>query len=186
MRYETQEDVNLRLNKSLVRKGDVPVYVQAVEDRETVVVHNCFTGRKEKLSVAELNLTPVPLGYFITDDEVCYASRKPTRRYKQGLTNENVRVLTAFNKRAIAVSMNDKGLCKAIMGHYPSIEEAFQRCREGADIVPFSREWAVANYKDELCVMYKCEVVGYVGDNNVMLLPEKYFLKESLTEALDV
>lgn len=186
MRYESENDVNLRLKSSLVRKGNEPVYVQAVEDKETVVVHNCHTGRKERIEVEKLNLTPVPLGYVITGGDVVYVTRKPTRKYKQGLTNDNSSAKHVLTGRPVAVRMNDEGLAKTIMGEFPSIEEAFQRCREGADIIPFSRNWAVANCKDELCVMYKCEVVGYVGDNSVMLSPDKYYLKESLMEALNV
>src|SRR5690606_18137671 len=103
-----------------------------------------------------------------------------------GLTSENVVALDVLSGRPVGLAMSDKGLCDTVMGVFPSVEEAFQQCREGKDIVPFHRSWAVANYKDELCVMHKGVVVGYVGDNSVMLSPEKYFLKESLMEALDV
>ena len=187
MRYESEADVKLRLHSSLVRKLDgVPVYVQAVESRNEVVVHNCQSGRKERITIDQLNLTPVPLGYVESDDEVFYVTRKPTRRYKQGLTTENMVVKDVMRNSFTRLSVNDKGLCKAIMGNYPAVEEAFQECRAGKRIVPFSREWAVANYKEDLCVMHKGVVVGYVGDDNVMLSPDKYFLKESLMEVLNV
>lgn len=186
MRYESTDDVKLRLGSSLVRKMDgSPVYVQGVESRNEVVVHNCHSGRKERLSVEELDLTPVPLGYVESDGEVMYVTRKPTRRYKQGLTTENMVVRDVMRNSFTRLPVNDKGLCKAIMNNYPKVEEAFQECRAGKRIVPFSREWAVANYKDDLCVMHKGIVVGYVGDDNVMLSPDKYFLKESLMESLN-
>lgn len=186
MRYESEADVKLRLQQSLVRKGKEPVYVQAVENKDTVVIHNCVTGRKERVDVSELDLSPVPLGYVISDGEVVYVTRKPTRRYKQGLTTENMVVRDVLRNRFTKLSVNDKGLCKTVLGTYPSVEEAFQECRNGKDIIPFSREWAVANYKDELCVMHKGNVVGYVGDESVMLSPDKYYLKESLMEVLNV
>lgn len=186
MRYESEEDVKLRLHNSLVRKGEHPVYVQAVDSKEVVTIHNVFTGRKERVNVEELNLSPVPLGYVVSEDVVYYVTRKPTRRYKQGLTSDNMVVKEVLRNRHTRLPINDKGLCNAVMGIYPSIEEAFQGCRNGEDIVPFSREWAVANYKDDLCVLHKGDVVGYVGDESVMLSPDKYYLKESLMEALNV
>lgn len=186
MRYETDDDVKLRLQKSLVRYGGRPVIVDAVADKENVVVYDVKTGKRERCTVAELDLTPVPLGYSELEDTVVYVTRKPTRRYKQGLTTENIVATDVFTKRAVGLPIQAKPLARTVMGEFKSVEDAFQLCRNGERIVPFAREWAVANYKDELCVMYRGNVVGYVGDDNVMLSPDKYFLKESLMEALNV
>ncbi|AJT60761.1 hypothetical protein [Citrobacter phage CVT22] len=186
MYYESEADVNLRLKGSLVRKENVPMYVQEANSKDEVRVHNVHTGRKEDCLIADLDLTPVPLGYCVSDGDVLYVSRKPTRKYKQGLTTENSVAWDVMLQRHVKIPMADKGLCRTIMNDYPSVEEAFQECRKGKAIVPFHRSWAVANYKDELCVMHKGTVVGYVGDDVVVLMPEKYFLKESLEEALGV
>lgn len=186
MRYESEADVKLRLGSSLVRKGETPVYIKGVESINKVIVYDPIKRETDFAKVSDLNLTPVPLGYVERDGEVLYVTRKPTRKYKQGLTQENMVAKDVLSGRLVALRIDDRGLSKAILGQYPSIEQSFQQCRDGADIVPFSREWAVANYKGELCVMHKGSVVGYVGDDNVMLSPDKYFLKESLMEVLNV
>lgn len=186
MRYESEADVKLRLGNSLVRKGATPVYIKGVESINKVIVYDPIKRETDYAKVSDLNLTPVPLGYVESAGDVLYVTRKPTRKYKQGLTQENMVAKDVLSGRLVALRIDDKGLSKAILGQYPSIEEAFQQCREGSGIVPFSREWAVANYKEELCVMHKGGVVGYVGDDNIMLSPDKYFLKESLMEVLNV
>ena len=186
MRYESAGDVKLRLQGSLVRVNNTPVYVREVLGENQVAVYNCITGDNAKVKVSDLDLQPVQLGYTISDGDVLYVTRKPTRRYKQGLTSENMVVRDVLTGRLSKLRIDDEGLAKTVVGTYPTVEEAFQQCRNGKAIVPFSREWAVANYKEELCVMHKGNVVGYVGDDNVMLSPDKYFLKESLMEALYV
>lgn len=186
MRYESENDINLRLKGSLVRKGNEPVLVEDAIGNNKVAVYNCFTGNKEKVGIEDLDLTPVPLGFVLTKNGLSYVSRKPTRKYKQGLTQENMRSVDVLEGVENRVRLHDESMINAIMGVYPSVEEAFQRCRNGEKVVPFSRHWAVANHKDELCVFHKTEVVGYVGDNSVVLSPDKYYLKESLMEALYV
>lgn len=78
-----------------------------------------------------------------------------------------------------------KSVAKTIVGDFPDIGEAFQAVRSGASkIVPFHREWAVADKEDELCLMYRGDVVGYVGDQSVKLMPERFYLQEVLALCL--
>lgn len=186
MYYESEEDVRLRLSKSVVRLGEQPVYVEGTLSKDRVVICLLEEGDRKECDIKDLNLLPVPLGYIQTRAGAVYASRRPVRRYKQGLNDENMVALDVFTKAPVRLPVTSKEVCRTILGKYPPVGEAFQQVREGKLIVPFSREWAVANYKEELCVMYKGNVVGYVGDDNVMLSPDKYFLKESLMEALNV
>lgn len=188
MRYETVADVKLRLNASVVRVKERPVLVLDANDNGTVSVYVIDTGDRIYVKVKDLELKPVPLGYVNSREAgLIYCMRKPTRRYKQGLTNENLVATDVYSGQEIRINLKSEELSYTIQGKFPSIEECFTKVREGVTkALAFTREWAVAHIKDELSILYKGSVVGYVGDNAIMLNPDKYFLKESLTEALNV
>lgn len=197
MYYETERDVELRLRHSLVMWEKRPVIVQAAESKDKVIVEDMLTGRNSSVRIEALNLSPdaAKLGYVIDDrtGRVFFSMRKPIRKYKQGLTQENFFAFNALEKPSerlfgqgrSEVSPFSKGVAKTILGTFPDIGEAFQAVRSGgAKIMPFSREWAVGEKEDELCLMYRGDVVGYVGDQSVKLLPERFYLQEVLALCL--
>lgn len=197
MYYETERDVELRLRHSLVMWEKRPVIVQAAESKDKVIVEDMLTGRNSSVRIESLNLSPdaAKLGYVIDDrtGRVFFSMRKPIRKYKQGLTQENFFAFNALEKPSerlfgqgrSEVSPFSKGVAKTILGTFPDIGEAFQAVRSGgAKIMPFSREWAVGEKEDELCLMYRGDVVGYVGDQSVKLLPERFYLQEVLALCL--
>lgn len=180
MYYESANDVQLRLRHSVVRFGGQPVVVEEVGGKEMVGITNILTGERLTANVSKLDLTPVPLGYMLHGKSLYYVMRKPTRKYKQGLCGENV-MFKLVSGDEVPVSYCGKSIGKTIAGDYPSIEEAFNLVRKGkAKAIPFSREWAVAEREDELCILYRGETVGFVGDTFVSILPERAYLKESL------
>lgn len=192
MRYESERDVELRLRNSVVMFNQRPVLVNAVENRNIVIVEDMLTGRSERAEVNALDLSPdsAKLGYVIAEGgEVYFAMRKPTRRYKQGLTTENFLAFKALEKPSDKEMANvrthlhpfNKYVARTILGQFPDMGEAFQKVRDGRSrIVPFHREWAVAEKDDELSLLYRGDVVGYVGDRSVKLIPERFYLKEVL------
>lgn len=191
MYYESERDVELRLRNSVVMLKQRPVVVQAVENVSTVIVEDMLTGRSSRVAVDSLDLSPesAKLGYVITDDRVYFSMRKPTRRYKQGLTTENFFAFNALEKPSdkqlaqIRTELHpfSKNVAKTILGVFPDIGEAFNSVRKGEKrIVPFHREWAVADKEDELCLLYRGDIVGYVGDQSVKLSPNNFYLKEVL------
>lgn len=206
MRYESERDVKLRLENSVVMWERRPVIVTAAESLEMVIVQDILTERNSRVRLEALDLSPAsaPLGYTVSDTgRVLFAMRKPSRRFKQGLTQENFFAFNALEKpsdrefaemfaaagrapRAArmvgdAIHPFSKSIARTIMGQFPDIGEAFQSVRKGQkNIVPFHREWAVGEKHDDLCLFYRGDVVGYVGDGSVKLLPEKFYLKECL------
>ncbi len=191
MRYESEGDVKTRLHNTVVVSAGRPCLVISVENRHEVIVQDLEDGNHSRVKVVDLDLDPshAPLGYVINDGDVLIAMRKPTRRYKQGLSGENLVVQPVLEKAAERrlgrLHYASKSIGRTMLGKYPSIEEAFQKTRKGqARIVPFNRDWAVANHEDELCLVFRGEVVGYVLDESVKLLPERFYLKESLEVAL--
>ena len=196
MYYESERDVELRLRHSLVMWEKRPVVVQAAESKDKVIVDDLLTGRSSSVRIEALNLAPdaAKLGYVIDDrGRVFFSMRKPVRKYKQGLTQDNFFAFNAlekpverlFGQGRSEVSPFSKSVAKTIVGDFPDIGEAFQAVRSGASkIVPFHREWAVADKEDELLLMYRGDVVGYVGDQSVKLMPDRFYLQEVLAICL--
>lgn len=189
MRYESTRDVELRLRHSVVMYQGRPVMVMNVEDINSVIVEDILEGEAKRVKVSDLDLQPAsaPLGYVLAGDNVFMAMRKPVRKFKQGLTQENMIVRPVSFKRrdeplrGRGVHFGSKEVAKTMIGDFPDIGKAFQDVRSGRmSIVPFSRDWAVADVEDDLSIVFRGEVVGYATDNSVKLLPERFYLKESL------
>ena len=186
MKYESVDDVKLRLHRSVVGYKGHPVHVDEVAGINDVIVTNLVSGGSERAKVSDLDLDPshLPLGYVMADDRVFLTSRKPCRKYKQGLTNENFHAKEVLQEREregrLNLSVTSRYVAKTMMGEFPDIGTAFQLVRTGQKrIVPFNREWAVADTEGDICVVYRGEVVGYAGNTSVLLLPERAYLKES-------
>ncbi len=190
MRYESENDVKTRLGNSVVMSGGRPVLVIGTEDRHTVHVQDLETEKVSKVKVAELDLEPshAPLGYIIEGDEVYLAMRKPARRFKQGLTGDNLvvrKVLQDEGRPRGRIHHASKAIGRTMMGQFPDVGTAFQKVRNGlSNIVPFHRDWAVGIDEGELSLLFRGEVVGFVLDTSVKLMPERFYLKESLEVAL--
>ncbi len=189
MRYESTRDVELRLRHSVVMYQGRPVMVMQVEDIDQVVVEDILQGESKRVKVSELDLQPssAPLGYIIHEQGVFMAMRKPVRKFKQGLTQENmiVKPVTLGRRtealRRSPIHFGGKEIARTMIGSFPDIGKAFQDVRSGRkEIVPFSRDWAVADHEGDLSIAFRGEVVGYATDNSVKLLPERFYLKESL------
>lgn len=206
MNYESQDDIRLRLGGSVVSYNGRPVRVEDVVDRHHVAVTNLVTGKTDTVKWRELNLEPsaLPLGYVqVDDDNLVLVSRRPCRRYKQGLTVENihaVRVLQTAPRRAMArreegapvavavggrgnynISPTDSKLVLTMMSQFPDIGTAFQKVRSGkSNCQAFSKDWAVGREDGDMCLVYRGEVVGFVTDTTVRLKPERSYLKEGL------
>ncbi len=192
MRYESEQDVKTRLQHSVVMYKKRPMLVIGVEDKNTLVVQDLLTERAETAPIGEVDLDPshAPLGYIMEGEDVYLAMRKPVRRYKQGLNQENLLVkpvLKAEGRRMGRINFHSKSIGRAMLGQYPSVEDAFQSARNRtSELVPFSRDWAVGTHDEELSLVFRGEVVGFVLDESVKLLPERFYLKESLEVALNV
>lgn len=191
MRYESEADVKTRLYHTVVIHKQRPCLVVGVEDKNTVVVSDLETDKHSKALVADLDLDPshAPLGYVIDGEDVYMAMRKPVRRYKQGLNNENLVLKNVLDeppaRRMGRLNFASKAIGKTMLGQFPDVGEAFQKVRkQEARIVPFHRDWAVGVHEGEACLVFRGEVVGYVLDESVKLLPERFYLRESLEVAL--
>lgn len=203
MNYESQDDVRLRLGGSVVAYQGHPVKVEDVVDRQRVLVTDLVTGNTNTVKWQDLNLEPsaLPLGYVqVDDDTLALVTRRPCRRYKQGLTVENIHAVRVLGRRRgrpepeqaprgapaggrgdIAIAPTQRQLVNTMMGKFTEIGTAFQKVRsEAARVQAFSKDWAVGREDGDLCIIYRGEVVGFATDNSIRLKPERSYLKESL------
>lgn len=197
MRYESSRDVELRLKGSVVMLNKRPVFVQDVIGEDRVRVTDILSDENKDVKVSALDLSPssMSLGYVLAEGKLFFAQRRPTRKFKQGLTKENIFTFDALDKpddKAMADILRGAGLrphinpfsaafARSLLGEYPDVGTAFRKVRSGeSKALPFSREWAVADKDDELCLLFRGDVVGYVGNDSVKLNREHFYLKESL------
>lgn len=198
MKYESSDDVRLRLYHSVVAMEGMPVYVIDVHDKFSVEIHNLVTGKRSDVKIEQLDLDPshLPLGYVQVDDEtLVIASRKPSRRYKQGLTQENLHSVNVVSKTrrgeprgaraTFPLAVSNDALIRTMQGKFTPIGDAFQKVRShSAKVQAFSKDWAVSEDAGDLCLLYRGEVVGFANDDKAILLPERAYLKESLALCL--
>lgn len=192
MYYESADDVRLRLQRCIVCHKGVAVMVDDVVDKKTVKVTSLLSREEYHVKWEELDLRPssLPLGYVQIDNNTLgLASRKPARKYKQGLTQENISISRVLVKRGqeerINVPITSKQMLRTLHGKFPDIGDAFQRVRDGScSIQAFHKDWAVASDEGDLCLVHRGEIVAYATDNTVKLLPERVYLKEVLEACL--
>lgn len=185
MLYESANDINQRLTGSVVRYKGEPVLVgEVVGAKGHVSITHLYTDENERVLYTDLDLTPVPLGNTFVNGNVAFIQRKPARKWKQGLSNDNMNVKSFVPVRGLRNTSD--AVIRTIKGEYPSIEDAFQKVRSGEyQGCPFSREWAVVMYDGDLSIVHRGEIVGYVTDKTIKLMPEKYYLQESLCQSLE-
>jgi hypothetical protein len=109
------------------------------------------------------------LGYVNVSNSIVYVSRKPIRRYKAGLSKENMDLKycdhAAYPKNTMYITAYLQGmtaieLADCIMGKYPTFEECIQKVtKEGVRAIAFDRQFAM---NDNGVILYKNSVVGQI------------------------
>lgn len=188
VKYEDPVYASDRLNQTIVRHNDYPVFVDHIsEDGEARILPLC-KGDWEDVHYLDLDLTPVPLGNYNINGSVAYAQRMPKRRdWRQGLRDNNCRFLRVIGDFG-RIGLNSKETVNTILGLYPSPEKVVESIICGEVVgAAFSRYFSLGKTRGEKQVnlFYKTEVVGKVvaGDQLVFeLMQEKEFLREFLQE----
>lgn len=121
-------------------------------------------------------------GYFNYRGVCCYISRYPCRKYKHGLSSDNIRIMshaapcvTASIKikdcKEQAMYLRVKALSHMYKNKYPTFEEAIQMLKkQGVYSVAFDRQFAI--HRDGT-VSYKTRFVGVISKNKIVL--EDYY-----------
>lgn len=182
MLYETVEDAHFRLTSSIILYKDRPVYVlNFINNTPRMTCLDMLSqghitvdlDKEEKL----IDITPVRLGYCNIGGKAHYISRMPTRRYKQGLTSENVSCRTVDRD-----VLTTKELARTIMGQYPKIPVAKDAILKSCSSMAFHRCFALRkgqNGAKHFSLMYKGREVG-VLKGEIFTFGQGFFHLESL------
>lgn len=170
------EYANSRLQGTIVRIGEEPVFVHVVQRNCKALVaklKDIYTDFEVDMN--DLNVVPVPLGMCNFKNEVSYLQRIPMRRdWRQGLRREN------FCSNNIPHHMvPPEVLGGVIEGVYPTLKEALENVKKGISTA-FHRHWAITKTSH---LMYKRDIVGVVDGDLFMLNRDYQYLAEALEEA---
>jgi hypothetical protein len=191
MKYETPDYAYQRLDSTVVRINKEAVYIQFLEGWHcNIIVLATKKNYKADIRKVPLDLNPIPLGYINRRNEAIYLTRKPLRKYKQGLSRDSL-VVKAIGEAKMA--MRNKGdillspeLSKCVDNIYPSLTEAFNSVEiEKAQSVAFSRVFAINRselFQDVYELLYKNRVIGSINREGIDLESRYLFLKEMLEE----
>lgn len=197
--YASVADARMRLNGSYVLYKERIVLVEgAYEDEETDEIFlsiQSVVGRKE-VPLEEVDLSPITLGYIQEGKTAVYLSRRPCRKWKQGLhpsenmvgrfVNLTVRPYHCVEVRGWLlrkyVSQKKLSLPHNVAG-YPSLLKARELSKEDeGSSVAFSRDFAMLGNK----IVYRGKsVVGYLRKGNPVLLTRYKYLNELLMESIN-
>lgn len=168
-----------RLENSLVRTvGGVPVFIEQISG-DGICTGSTLNGMPMALKLRELNVLPVPLGYINFENTAVYTCRKPARKWKQGLTSDNLYFVGGGNK--IREAWPFPSLEKTINNVYPSVDVAAKVAKKNQSYCAFHRDFAVSSGQ-QLC--YKGVVVGDINGKDVTLSRQYEYLVEYLEEVL--
>jgi len=189
MKYTDSDYARQRLNSTVVRIGEDPIYLISEGGWEYRAIR-LKDGKDSTINIrkVDLNLNPVPLGYVNYGQEAYYLSRKPVRRWKQGLGEESLSVISHMAKKAIIPRggiIASPALAYCIENKYPSIQKCYKKINSGlVNSMSFSRDFALGWKKELILLYYKGKEIGLFSKNGLNLNKNYSFLKEALEEAI--
>lgn len=211
-KYETQEEVRLRLEGSVVLYKEKPVYITRCsfpeeEDKKGEIARVYFMplpyGKRLKkgerqpgetrkfLSSKNFDLAPFRMGYFNYKGRAYFASRAPVRQYKQGLTGKTCSIKGIKGRPADDINFDmmikTDGFADMVAGNYPTFAEIGELLGdEEQSSVAISRSFAfeIDHDLDSLFLLHKGVRCGLaLRDDKALRIPEKYrFLREEMEE----
>lgn len=205
--FQTVEEINYRYTGSIIYKGKKPILVRDAlhqrGDGHFVNGANLYyleigegfnlNQKDTPASDPELSDGPFSLGYINgiehQDDEghisadISYCTRVPVRKWKQGLTQQNLSFQgggLTFNKACVT-----KGFMHMLQGVYPSFEEAKKNIGPRIRRIAYNRHWAIGvNKIGTYDLFYRGQGVG-VGaksPDQLELGPKFTYLQEAFND----
>lgn len=161
----------------------LPVKVKDINPDKKIRIFNIMTQKYHWVTF-EFDKFSAPkcrIGYVNIMGHSLYISRKPVRRYSNGITRGNLRVSQNEGDDSpglgyavdLAGELTHPALIQSVFGIYPTIEEALNECVEGRDhSVAFDRQFAV---NEDRAVFYKAKYVGSVDKKTNKISFDKSF-----------
>ena len=181
------EDLGMRLVESLIRYRGQPAYVAGSEGNTLLLT---LTRQNETVRVplpdAGIDVRPVPLGYVNGNSKCWFVTRKPERRYKQGLTSRSMSITGPEMSMHTSRFLTCVGFAKTVLGEYPDYSNALRSVRRRNGSKAFSRRFALAWDRElgEVMLCHRGKRVGQVQDGRPVLSERNQYLQEELEAAL--
>ena len=179
MKFDRCGDVKLYLVNSLIVYDGKPVEVLAAHaqggDRFEIKLRHLSSGADAFFTDTNdplLEMESPTLGYINYGGQASYLQREPVRRYKRGLSCENVK----------SQHFSAEGVLSVFENNYPSFSTAMDSVKHGVvTSCAFSSNFAI----DKDTLYFKKRKVGKVKDGDAKLDKKFLFLKKKLQESID-
>lgn len=171
LRYDSQNDVRMRLNGTIVRWRTEPIIVSDYGEDLLLKGKRLSNGRTLPdlihSSDEDLDISSPPLGYLNYNGRAYYVQRIPIRKQLQGFHPD---VATIFSESASDTPENTYSLIKSkhmadtIKNIYPNGYESLQALLKSKNVlsIAFHRRWALV--KDELGIIklrHNIQTIGW-------------------------
>jgi hypothetical protein len=177
MYYNNVEYAMGRLNDTIVNSSKGPVYIKKVYDTTSVIedtlcsVVYLQTEGSGRVKLTDIDLKPVELGWVNVGQDSSFMTRKPARRWRQGLSVDNISFLGGGG----FMSFPFKEMFNTIMGIYPTIEDSKEFLKAWMKKVAFSRDFSLDKGKN---LWYQGRIVGGWGETFNLNKPDQYLIQK--------
>lgn len=188
LKYDLQDYAKMRLNNTIVKLDDNPARFYYYDGWKYDVLFLDpdlgITRIDIKKDRDRIDITPIKLGYVNSPKDTIFLSRVPCRKWKQGLSPENLYaegvVLHYFDNSALLEKISKDGsLLSTINRKYPTIHE----CVESKVPKAFHKDFAIDSNSGLLYSKGRLEI-GKLGLHKIILRKNYLYLKDNLMGVL--
>jgi len=170
-RFLSSEDAFRRINGCMVRYRGEVYYAVVQKTRVSLFDVELSTEREVKrisINDPDLDISSIPLGYFLFNGSAYYAMRHAVRKQSAGICLQNV-IVRKNNVLGDALISKDEFFSplfkRMLLNKYPSISETERKRFE----VPISREFCLD--WENADVYFKGELFGTFNKRNLVVSP---------------
>jgi hypothetical protein len=157
-----------------------PVVVKSVSEDMEVIVSVVLEGDVKKVSLDDLDLSPVPLGWCnLTEHGAYYLARVAMRKdWKQGLREGNYAIMFPKGRTSSKSGVGTSNAALCVSGStLVTYDTALAYAKKGYSKA-FHREWAFIKG----ALYHKWNHVGTLVDGNIEWLPQYSYLESRFIE----
>lgn len=166
------DDLRQMYKDSVVFHKNKPVYIEQIGGNGDVAFLDIIAQRREILPFSIKNfVTPTRrIGMVNIMGGVVYAYRLPVRKYKVGISGENIRVSTLdvdfprmgrSNPRTMVAGLQCIEVGEALLNKYPTLNQALKMLGEMTYAVAFDKQFAIDRHRN---IFYKTQRVGMLPE----------------------
>lgn len=166
-------DLPARLENTICLYKDIPYIVHTTPHSTSLHLHDMVSGsltHRIKSNDPDLDVATPPLGYCqYTPDRVVYITRRPHRRFQQGITYNGC-YLEFMNKRDAQFHFCSEPTRRMMQKEYPILKELFESIRYRPSYMELAVSNDVALQSDGtriVKVFFRNEEVGFIPMSDI-------------------